>query len=1334
MMFGGGGFNPAVAAPVDNQDSGVEQQLRDAVEESDVTAGSGVAKKDAKTVELESKPAKAPKQNVSKSTDVPVALAVPSATGETAVINVKVRAVRGANGTPVKPAANSVKLELRNGTSSSPDSPGTPVGAPWATCTVDADGDCSFTVPKDGLTKSYWVVPGWTADDYYINDTLITGNNTNSGNNGFAQTPYAFRTPQLKKNQTYRLPSKDGLPANSNVGNPTMSNAVNRSTTNRWVTNGFFPVSIKNQRFAPTCKPGLSVALVIDLSTSMTTSGSAGLNGAKNAANAMFKALANSGSNANVNLFTFGNDAPATGQGSPNTNSFVATPGNIKAFENRVKALAVSGTQYTNWDAGLDYVAKNAVGADVAIVLTDGNPTRSRSGSNSAWTYFGQLEEAIFSANAIKGNGTQILAFGVGNGISDTVGGDNLAAVSGQKQWTGKGKIGDSDYAITSDWDLVSQQLAAMANGLGCAASITVEKTEIDAEGNQSVGNGWEFRATKTTSAGTLAPTEKQLTVNGKATWKVSFAGTGEHANVTIKETAKADWNMKSASCTINNVPMNAGVDLATGQLDLSGIGIGDDVLCKVVNRIEPTSLTLVKKVDNKGGNGANASDWKLSAIKAGGTTNLENVATGTSKSVVSGTYNLSESAGPAGYDLTNLTCVNGSTPVPGVDLKNPNIGLKLGDNVTCTFTNTKTAYQDLSVSKTVDATFDRDYNWTIDKTVDPARKTVNSATGNVEFNYGVEVKAGKPVDSNFKVSGSITVENPNTIAINGVTLSDNLPDAVCAIKTAGGSAVTGPVSIPSGATTFNYTCVMPSTTTAATAGTNTATATWTPANYFGTTGKATGSKAFDFAKVSPKVTDGSVTVTDDHFDLAGIEGGNVVTADQAPKKFEYTKTWPGEAGKCTDYANTAQFTSTHGETGRDSETVTLCVEKPLTLDLDAKAAFDRDYDWSIEKEADKSSFNVDGEGKVTAGYKVIATQAGHTDSNWKLGGKITVANPNKFGVINATIGKTLSLEGVACTITGTDSDEAEGFQVLIPAGASKVLAYECDVASGVAEADYKDQTNMATATWGNGRTANSAVKSFDFELAAETDTEITVADDKYTDNNHVLGTVTLDESPKTFAYDVEWAGAAGKCTTFTNTATIDGDRNHAEGNESSADIEVCVEKGLTVVKTVDAQFTRDYDWKIAKEAEKTSFTVDENGKAIADYTVTATQEGHNDQDWAMSGSIDVFNPNQQGDMKVNVADVADLPGAVCTVAGGGQDVLVPAATVVDGNVVPGKSTVAYDCELPEGVDAADYEGKKNTATITWTGVDGKNRTADFARRHRVQAGQEHRRHRNGRR
>ena len=63
MMFGGGGFNPAVAAPVDNQDSGVERQLRDAVEGPETSAGSKGTKTGAETVAPESKPEETSKQN-----------------------------------------------------------------------------------------------------------------------------------------------------------------------------------------------------------------------------------------------------------------------------------------------------------------------------------------------------------------------------------------------------------------------------------------------------------------------------------------------------------------------------------------------------------------------------------------------------------------------------------------------------------------------------------------------------------------------------------------------------------------------------------------------------------------------------------------------------------------------------------------------------------------------------------------------------------------------------------------------------------------------------------------------------------------------------------------------------------------------------------------------------------------------------------------------------------------------------------------------------------------------------------------------------------------------
>jgi len=1511
----------------------------------------------------------------------------------------------------------------------------------------------------------------------------------------------------------------------------------------------------------------------------------------------------------------------------------------------------------------------------------------------------------------------------------------------------------------------------------------------------------------------------------------------------------------KNAVC-IDNA---SGKSLAVGNLGATGFNVtvarGAAVSCTVINKEQFATLKLMKIVDNKGGVGAAATAWDLSAIQTGGTTNLEGVKSGTGKSVYAGTYKLSEANGPAGYDLTNLACVNGTTAMSGVNKANPNVTLQKGDNVTCTFTNTKTSYVDLKVSKTVVGSFARDYEWTIDKSVATTQKTVNSATGNVPFNYSVLVKASAAKDSKFKLSGVIKVENPNSAAFNGVTLADTLPGATCEITTTNGDAVTGPVSIPATGSTFNYSCDMPAGTTAKSAGTNTATATWNKDNYFGTTGKATGTAGFDFSKVTPSVTNDQVTVTDDKIDLSKLTGGNIVTVAQSPKTITYGLTWPGVTGECVDYVNTAKFISSGGKTDSDSETVKLClgadlkvsknvvssfdrsylwnitktakgsspymadpetgkvtvgydvtvspkdpafadknwamsgvitvvnpnkwqdvmatvtdsvdvgtgavctvtgivgseagdadlatdgfqanipknktveftyncsfteqpnyagsntatvtwdaaaaatpngaaaktvqvsedewVQKPLnekivvtdsnhtfdpaweitwsagmtpqtktyttewtvtkdgtcqqfdntatftgkdgatgsatanieacrtaglsvektanagfdrtylwgiekslakgqdstvnagsggTADVDyvlrvtskgytdsnktltgditvtnanrfggdiqvtvadtasinglvcaidpaqdandelagvqvnvpqaskvgetwvdgrkavgyscdassvlekdyaghtniasiswnegkntasskpvkidfkvgqkvdetvdvldnkavaagqgvkvgsvswnevkdlkgksktfpytlthtgvagkctpftntawvelagdgenpsddasvtvcnelgltvsktanasfdreylwklakkadqtrvvidkgsaefkytvtatpngykdsghsltgeitlanpnqfeagaitatvedavdidglvctitaadadpeteglqvlvpangsvvlpytcdgefteagytgantvnaswtdatgdvakasataavefkqagsknhavqvfddkvnqsedpellgtatwnaektptafaayslsfpgtpgtctdytntaiiagteasasetvtvcvekalavskvVDASYDRDYDWKVEKEADKTSFKVDGEGNAVAKYTVTATQNSHTDSNWALGGKITVGNPNEFGSITATVQDQPGLGGVQCTVTGTDADkELAGFQVKLDAGDTVTLDYTCDVSNGVAESDYTGRTNVATATWGEGRSASSDAVKIDFALDKSTDTKVTVFDDKTNpDADPVeLFTATLDESPKAFSYELPLKGTAGQCTTFTNTATIEEKAGSDADNTDKATVEVCVEQGMTVVKTVDASFTRDYDWKIAKEAEKTSFTVDGDDKVTADYTVTASLDGHTDQDWKMSGSINVFNPNQQGEMTVDVADVAGLPGAVCTVVDGGQSVTVPAATVENGKVISGQATVAYDCALPENLSEGDYSGHKNTAVITWTGVDNEPRTAEFA-------------------
>ncbi len=88
-----------------------------------------------------------------------------------------------------------------------------------------------------------------------------------------------------------------------------------------------------------------------------------------------------------------------------------------------------------------------------------------------------------------------------------------------------------------------------------------------------------------------------------------------------------------------------------------------------------PTTLTLNKRVE---GGLAESGDWSLSAS---GPTSLSG-SSGVSGSVEPGSYVLSESEGPSGYELVSLTC----SDAPGVEVTS--VALELGDVVTCTFVN----------------------------------------------------------------------------------------------------------------------------------------------------------------------------------------------------------------------------------------------------------------------------------------------------------------------------------------------------------------------------------------------------------------------------------------------------------------------------------------------------------------------------------------------------------------------------------------------------------------------------------------------------------------------
>ena len=128
----------------------------------------------------------------------------------------------------------------------------------------------------------------------------------------------------------------------------------------------------------------------------------------------------------------------------------------------------------------------------------------------------------------------------------------------------------------------------------------------------------------------------------------------------------------------------------------------------------------------------------------------------------------------------------------------------------------------------------------------------------------------------------------------------------------------------------------------------------------------------------------------------------------------------------------------------------------------------------------------------------------------------------------------------------------------------------------------------------------------------------------------------------------------------------------------------------LTVDKTVTASFHRTYLWTIAKNVGQTSVTAAPGGNAIFHYTVTATPNGFQDSNWAMTGTITVTNANPVS-VPVTVTDLtAGLGGgATCTVAGSSGT--VPAND---------SATFGYSCTF---TNQPNYTGGTNTATATWT-------------------------------
>jgi hypothetical protein len=91
-------------------------------------------------------------------------------------------------------------------------------------------------------------------------------------------------------------------------------------------------------------------------------------------------------------------------------------------------------------------------------------------------------------------------------------------------------------------------------------------------------------------------------------------------------------------------------------------------------------------------------------------------------------------------------------------------------------------------------------YGWTISKSVD--KSYIAQSGSSATANYAVDVTRDAGTVSDVRVTGTITVTNPNDATADGVNVSDTLSnDTTCSV--AGGSNV----KVPPGNTDFSYTC-----------------------------------------------------------------------------------------------------------------------------------------------------------------------------------------------------------------------------------------------------------------------------------------------------------------------------------------------------------------------------------------------------------------------------------------------------------------------------------------------------------------------------------------------
>jgi hypothetical protein len=145
--------------------------------------------------------------------------------------------------------------------------------------------------------------------------------------------------------------------------------------------------------------------------------------------------------------------------------------------------------------------------------------------------------------------------------------------------------------------------------------------------------------------------------------------------------------------------------------------------------------------------------------------------------------------------------------------------------------------------------------------------------------------------------------------------------------------------------------------------------------------------------------------------------------------------------------------------------------------------------------------------------------------------------------------------------------------------------------------------------------------------------------------------------------------------------------------------ISFCYKPALMVVKDAATTFKRTYHWEITKDVAPAAWDLFKGDSGTSEYTVAVKKSGYTDSDWAVSGSIYIYNPAKTAATITKVEDVVspDIAAVVsCPVT---LPYTLPAGALLN---------CTYTADLP------DASTRLNTAAVTTSGmVDGDDGSAD---------------------